>query len=54
MKEYFWTIRINRLVIQFETEQLALQWKRPNIPGQVYMFLAPRNSKHDFIKEKSN
>lgn len=47
---YFWTIRINRLVIQFETEALMTAWRRPEgLPGTMYMFLAPRNPKHDFV-----
>ena len=46
-----WTIRINRLVIQFASEALALKWKRPEgLPGTCYMFLAPRNPKHDLIE----
>jgi hypothetical protein len=45
-----WTIRINQLVLQFKTETLALNWKRPKgLPGTRYMFLAPRNSKHDYV-----
>lgn len=47
-----WSIRINRLVIQFASEELALKWKRPEgLSGKAYMFLAPKNGKHDFITE---
>jgi len=48
---YVWTIRINRLVIQFANMALALNWRRPEgLPGNLYMFKAPRNPKHDFIE----
>jgi hypothetical protein len=51
-KEYFWTIRINRLVVQFATEKLSLKWNRPaGLPGKQYSFLSPRNTKVDFINE---
>jgi hypothetical protein len=46
-----WTIRINRLVIQFATEALMNAWRRPEgLPGKIYIFLAPRDGKHDFIE----
>lgn len=49
-KEYLWTIRINRLVVQFATEKLSLNWKRPGgLSGKAYAFLAPRNGDYDFI-----
>lgn len=52
-KEYFWTIRVNRLVVQFATEKLSLEWKRPiGLPGKAYAFLAPLNRKFDFIGEQ--
>lgn len=51
-KNYVWTIRANRLVLQFATEALCLAWKRPEgFPKQHYIFLAPRSSKWDFISE---
>lgn len=49
---YVWTIRINRLVIQFATEALMTAWRRPEgLPGTLYYYLAPRNSKYNFITE---
>jgi hypothetical protein len=49
---HVWTIRINKLVIQFANEDVLNKWKRPEgLPGQMYIFLAPRNKKHDFITE---
>jgi len=48
---YVWTIRVNRVVIQFASKELAFNWQRPEgfPPGKGYLFLAPRNTAHDFI-----
>lgn len=48
--EYFWTIRLNRLVLQFEGEEASLKWKRPKgIPGQIFYFLSPRLKNVDML-----
>jgi hypothetical protein len=53
-KESVWCLRCGREVIQFATQSLALEFKKPDYwICQVTMFLAPRNPKHEFISTQS-
>jgi len=48
--KYYWTIRLNRLVLQFENEEASIKWKRPEgIPGIIYSFLSPRLKNVDIL-----
>ena len=50
-KKSYWTIRISTFLIQFETEEKMLQFKRPHgFGGKMYSFLAPRLKDVELIK----